>query len=402
MQTFEYEALDNAGRIRNGFVSAETQQSARQKLKQQKLLPVKLLEAAGAKTQGTQTAGKVSHRDITLFTRQISTMIAASAPVEDALSTIAHQTEKPALKKLILALRAGVAEGYTLSEAMGQYKKNFNQLYLAVVAAGEKSGALSAVLERLADHQDRASKIRSKIQTALIYPACLAATAVLVIVALMTFVVPKVVDQFDSINQTLPLLTRIMIGISEGLQSYGLALAGALFILSALFARALKNYRFRLAFDRLLLRLPIIGSVTKGLNASRLARTLATLLSSSVPILEGLKASKKTVSNTVLQETISKIISDVEKGGSLSSALKASKGFPPMVTYMTVAGENSGQLDKMLDKAADYMEGEFENLISVVLNLLEPAIILLMGGIVAAIVLSIMLPIMQLNTLAGL
>lgn len=402
MQTFEYEALDDAGRIRNGFVSAENPQLARQKLKQQELLPVKLLEAASARKKNVQSSGSVSHRDITLFTRQISTMIGASAPVEDALATIAQQTEKPALKKLILALRMSVAEGYTLSEAMGQYKKNFNQLYLAVVAAGEKSGALSAVLERLADHQDRASKIRSKIQTALIYPACLAITAILVIVLLMTFVVPKVVDQFDNINQTLPLLTRMMIAISEGLQTYGFALAGSIFVLAILFARALKNYRFRLWFDRLLLRLPVIGSVTRGLNASRLARTLATLLASSVPILEGLKASKKTVSNTVLQETISKIISDVEEGASLSSALKASNGFPPMVTYMTVAGENSGQLDKMLDKAADYMEGEFENLISIVLNLLEPAIILLMGGIVAAIVLSIMLPIMQLNTLAGL
>jgi len=403
MQTFEYEALDNQGRNRNGFISAESAQSARDKLQEKQLLPVKVKTATSEKPNSSRSlSSKLSHRDITLFTRQMSTMVGASAPIEEALATIAQQTEKPPLKKMILAIRGSVAEGYTLSEAMAQHKKNFNQLYLAVVAAGEKSGALPVVLERLADHQERANQIRSKIQTALIYPACLAVTALLVIVALLTFVVPKVVAQFESINQKLPFITQLMINLSEGLQAYGLFLAGAILVLIVAFIRAYKVHSFRKVVDYFLLRLPIIGSVSRGLNASRLARTLATLLSSGVPVLEGLKASRKTVTNSVLQQTIDKIITNVEMGSSLSAALKTSKGFPPMVTYMTVAGENSGQLDAMLDKAASYMENEFESLIAVVLNLLEPAIILLMGGVVATIVLSIMLPIMQLNTLAGL
>ena len=401
MQTFEYEALDNNGRNKRGFLSAEDGRAARKILQQRKLLPIKVSEAAGAKEKKHASISGVSHKEITLFTRQLSTMIGASAPIEDSLSTIGQQTEKAALKKLIVSLRTSVAEGHTLSRAMARHPKCFNQLYIAVVSAGEKSGALATVLDRLADHQENASKIRSRVQTALIYPAALGVTAILVIAALMTFVVPKVVSQFDNINQELPFLTRAVIFISEGVQDYGVFIAVGFVASIFLFKQALKRYAFRNLVDRIILRLPLVGSVTRGLNASRLARTLATLLSSSVPVLEGLKAAKNTVTNTVLQGTIKEIVERVEEGASLSSALKNSKGFPPMVTYMAAAGENSGQLDVMLDKAADYLESEFESLISVVLSLLEPAIIVLMGGIVASIVLAIMLPIMQLNSLAG-
>lgn len=403
MQTFEYEALDTNGRSKTGLISADSLKSAKSQLQRQKLLPVKVTESAGRTASEEQSPfGGISHKDITLFTRQLSTMIAASAPIEEALTTIARQTEKKRLKKMVLSVRASVTEGYTLSEAMARHPKCFNQLYVAVVAAGEKSGSLGTVLMRLADHQERAHQIRTKVQTALIYPSCLAVTAIVVIVALMTFVVPKVVAQFEHVNQTLPLLTRIMIGTSEFLQAYGFWLGLAVVAVVVLITFGMKRPVFRAGVDRLILSLPIIGGVTRGLNASRLARTLATLLSSSVPVLEGLKAAQKTVSNTVLRRTIDTIVTQVEEGASLSGALKNSKGFPPMVTYMAAAGENSGQLDTMLDKAADYMEGEFESLISTTLSLLEPAIIILMGGIVATIVLSIMLPIMQLNSLAGM
>jgi general secretion pathway protein F len=408
MPAFEYEALDHSGRVKKGTISSDSARGARKELKNKKLVPIKVEIAAEKKgfsrdiSIGGGTAGKLSHKDVTLFTRQLATMVGASAPIEEALNTIALQAEKPALKRIILAVRSNVIEGHKLSEAMAQHEKSFNQLYCSMVAAGENSGSLSAVLNRLADHMERSQAVRAKVQTALIYPAALSIVAIGVIIALMTFVVPKVVEQFDSMGRTLPFLTRLMITISEFIQDFGLFIFAGIIIGIFAFVRALKARAFRKKVDQFILGLPIIGKLVRGLNAARLARTLSTLISSGVPVLSGLRAAQKTVSNTVLQDAIDKVVIMVEEGASLSAALKRTSGFPPMVAYMAAAGENSGQLEELLGKSADYLENEFESFTSAALSLLEPMIIIMMGGVVAVIVLSILLPILQLNTLAGL
>ncbi|MCJ9430047.1 type II secretion system inner membrane protein GspF [Kordiimonas marina] len=399
MQTFEYEALDQSGNLKKGYISNDHEVAARRQLAQKGYIPVRLVEAAAA-GKVRPTAG-ASHRDITLLTRQLATMIGASAPVEDALAAIGQQTEKPSLKRVILAARAHVAEGHKLSDALASSSRAFGPLYLAIVAAGEQSGALAPTLNRLADYQERSHQIRAKIQMALIYPTCLAVAAIAVVALLMTFVVPKVVDQFASFKQQLPLLTRIVIVVSHAFQAYGLYMVLAVVLAVFGFSRALKIERFRSLVDRSLLRLPGLSSVIRGRNAARLARTLATLLASGVPVLEGLRAARKTVTNTVLRAAVDDMSMKVQEGASLSTALKGTGALPPMVIYMAVAGENTGELDTMLDKAADYLESEFETLIALALSVMEPAIIILMGGIVASIVLSIMLPILQLNSLVG-
>jgi len=407
VQAYDYEALDPNGRSRKGTISADSPRSARKELRQKKLVPIKIDVAVKREKEANSLTeklggGKLSHKELTLFTRQLSTMVGASAPLEEALNTIAQQAEKPNLKRIILSIRSHIIEGRRLSEALGGHPKSFDQLYRAMVAAGENSGSLSAVLDRLSDHLERSQAVRAKVLTALIYPIALSLVALFVIAALMTFVVPKVVEQFDSLGRTLPFLTRAMISISEFMQNYGLIALIGITVLIFAFIRSLKIRSFRKRVDQALLKIPLIGKLISGLNAARLARTLSTLISSGVPVLSGLRAARETVSNTVLQEQIDKVVIMVEEGASLSAALKRTKGFPPMVAYMAAAGENSGELEGMLGKSADYLENEFETFTSAALSLLEPAIIIMMGGIVVVIVLSILLPILQLNNLAAL
>lgn len=404
MQAFEYEALDAGGRAQKGIISADSARSARRELKKRALMPVTVRESlantkAQTKDQSRQNV-RLGHKDRTLVTRQLATLIGAAAPIEQALNTIAGQAEKPAVKHAMLAVRGDVLEGRRLADAMRRQPKSFDSLYVAMVSAGEGSGSLPAVLDRLADYMEKAQAVRSKVQTALIYPACLSVVAIGVIAGLMTFVVPKVVAQFDTVGQSLPALTRLMIILSDFMVAYGGFLLLFLLGCIALFLNALRNRAFKLRFDRFILALPVIGKLARQMNAARFARTLSTLTASGVPIVTGLAASERTIANTVLQDAIGVIARDVKEGKGLSTAMRRTGTFPPMLIYMIAAGENSGTLPDMLEKAAHYMEAEFESFTDAALSLLEPAIIIAMGGIVATIVLAILMPILQLNTLA--
>jgi general secretion pathway protein F len=301
---------------------------------------------------------------------------------------------------LLLAVHAGVIEGYRLSDAMARQGAAFPSLYRAMIAAGESSGALPDILDRLADLLEREQNVRSKLLTTLIYPAALSITAIIVIIALMTFVVPRVVEQFDSMGQTLPLLTRIVIVLSSLMTQWGwfilLAAAGGVWA----FARALRNPAIRLRFDRWLLRLPVIGRLIRDLNAARLARTLSTMIASGLPVIDGLVLTARTINNRVLRAAVEAMASAIREGGSLSAAMRRAAVFPPVVVNMAASGESSGRLDTMLSSAADYLEREFNTFTSVALSLLEPIIIIVMGAIVATIVLAILLPILQINTLS--
>jgi general secretion pathway protein F len=283
---------------------------------------------------------------------------------------------------------------------MARQGRAFPPLYRAMIAAGEGSGALPEILERLADLLEREQQVRSKMLTTLIYPAALSITAMIVIIALMTFVVPKVVDQYSSMGQTLPALTRAVIFVSDVMTQWGWLMLLLLALCTWMCARALRNPALRLRVDGAILRLPTIGRLIRDLNAARLARTLSTMIASGLPLVDGLALTGRTITNRVLRDAVDAMATTIREGGSLSGAMRRSAVFPPVVVSMTASGESSGKVDVMLSSAADYLEREFNTFTSVALSLLEPIIIVVMGTIVATIVLAILLPILQINTLS--
>jgi general secretion pathway protein F len=408
MPSYDYVALDVGGRERRGSVRAETVDEGRARLEARRLYVVRIAqgaESAPAPSLLSQAGGiglkrRLSAKQLTLFTRQVATL-AQVAPLEEALRTIARQAEQPHVRRVLETVHAGVVEGRRFSASMNREPKSFPPLYRAMVAAGESSGSLPTILERLADLLERQAAVRAKVLTALAYPIILALVAIGVVFALMIFVVPQVVAQFDSVGQQLPLLTRIVIAISSFLQGWWWALLILLACMGALGWRALREPHIRLAVDGFILRLPLIGRLVRDLHAARMARTLSTMVSSRLPLLEGLTLTTGTIHNRVLKAASADIVEAIRGGGSLSVALRRAGVFPPLLVYMTASGEAAGKLDIMLERAADYLEREFDAFTSAALSLLEPAIIVLMGGIVAIIVLSILLPILQLDTLAG-
>ncbi|HLL58522.1 MAG TPA: type II secretion system inner membrane protein GspF [Allosphingosinicella sp.] len=405
MSDFEYLALDTAGREKRGSVKAASIEDARAVLGARKLYVVRMEATSGGSAAPLLSRGmfgrkKLSAKQLTLFTRQLATLIQVS-PLEEALRTIGRQSEQEQVQRILLSVHASVLEGRRLSEALTREAASFPPLYRAMVAAGEGSGTLPQILERLADLLERQAQVRGKVLSAVAYPVILAFVATFVVFALMIFVVPKVVEQFEDVGQELPLLTRIVIGLSEFLANWWWALILAMVAFALLAARALRDEALRLRFDRSLLRLPIFGRLLRDLHAARMARTLSTMVASRLPLLEGLKLTTRTVHNRALRLASADITEAIRTGGSLSAALRRAGVFPPLLVYLAASGEASGKLDVMLERAADYLEREFDSFTATALSLLEPAIIVIMGGIVALIVLSILLPILQLDTLAG-
>lgn len=402
MPAFDYHAVDVGGRTVAGVLTAPDEAAAKTALARRRLMPLSLSRASGAATtaeKAPRRSRKLSSRTLALTTRQLATLITV-APVDEALRTLMLQAELPDVRGVLSGVHAGVVEGQRLSEAMARQGAAFPPLYRATVAAGEASGALGPILERLAEGLERDQQVRGKVITALVYPAVLALVALGVVTALMVFVVPKVVDQFDSMNQTLPLLTRAVIGVSDLMRTWGwliaLVLAGGI----GGFVVGMRNTGFRLAVDRRLLRLPVVGRLTRDLHGARMARTLSTMIAAGLPVLEGLTITARTVSNRALRASTEMMADAVREGGGLSAAMRRADVFPPILVHMTASGEASGRLEPMMERAADYLEREFSTFTAVMLSFLEPAIIVVMGGVVALIVLSILLPILQINTLA--
>jgi general secretion pathway protein F len=404
MASYDYVALDAGGRTCQGVIAAASERGARDELQARRLVPVRI--APTAENFGNRLRAQLrlrprglSVRTLSLLTRQMATLV-ASAPLEEALRALALQSENAGLRRVLTATHASVLEGFRLCDAMARQGDAFPPLYRAMVAAGEQSGALPAVLERLADLLEQDEKTRSRLTVALVYPAALTATAITVIAALVVYVVPRVVDQFDSMGQQLPLLTRVIIFISQGARDWGwlilLLLAGGIAVL----VHALRQPAFRLRFDAGMLRLPVAGKLIRNVNAARLARTLSTMISSGVPVLEGLLLTAPTVSNHALRQATMAMAANIREGGTLSGAMRRAGIFPPILITMTASGEGSGRVEEMLGRAAEYLEREFQSFVSLALSLLEPAIIIIMGAIVTLIVLAILLPILQINTLA--
>ena len=404
MAVFDYVAADAGGRTVAGSLTAPDEPAARALLGRRRLLPLEISTGGAAPSTtsarpATARGARLDARTLALTTRQLATLVSV-APVEEALRSIALQAERPAVRRVLEGVHAGVLEGRPLSDAMGLQGRAFPPLYRAMVAAGEASGALGPILERLADGLERDQQVRGKVITALVYPAVLAIVALGVIAALMTFVVPKVVDQFDSMNQTLPLLTRVVIGVSDLMRDWGWLGAVLLGLVGAVGGLALRNPGIRLHADAAILRLPVVGRLTRDLHGAKMARTLSTMLAAGLPVLEGLAITARTVPNRALRAATERMVEAVREGGGLSAAMRVAGVFPPILVHMTASGESSGRLEPMLERAADYLEREFSTFTAVMLSLLEPAIIVVMGGVVAVIVLSILLPILQINTLA--
>ena len=406
MADFDYVAIDPRGNEARGHVAATDMDAARAALDRRRLYVVRIEPGSAPAARGRPLFGlelgraKMSGKQLTLFTRQLATLNRVS-PLEESLRTITRQTEQESVRTIVQTVHSGVVEGRRLADAMAREPKSFPPLYRAMVAAGESSGTLPQIMERLSTLLERQAEIRGKLLTARAYPAVLATVAMGVVIALMAFVVPQVVEQFDTVGQQLPLLTRLVIGLSDVLVHWWWLML--LLIVAAGMGgwAALRQPPVRLAFDSWLLRVPLLGRLLRDLHAARMARTLSTMVASRLPLLEGLTLTGGTIHNRRLKLASDEITESIRSGGSLSAAMRRAGVFPPLLVYLAASGEAAGRLDEMLERAADYLEREFDRFTATALSLLEPLIIVVMGAIVATIVLSILLPILQLNTLAG-
>jgi general secretion pathway protein F len=407
MPDFAYVAVDPRGREKRGTVQAASDGAARAGLEARKLYVVKVAPqplsptvAVSGRPAFLSRAKRLSAKQLTLFTRQLAT-ISQVSPLEEALRTISRQSELPHVRTIVAQVADGVVEGRRLADAMGREPRSFPPLYRAMVSAGESSGSLPDILDRLAKLLERQAEMRGKIISALAYPVVLTIVAIGVVGALMIAVVPKVVEQFDDVGQQLPLLTRIIMGLSGFLAAWWWAILLGLVFLAAAGVRALQEEPVRLRFDRALLRLPLLGRLIRDLHAARMARTLSTMIESRLPLIEGLRLTAGTVHNRALRQAMAAMVDSIRGGGSLSGAFSRAGIFPPLLVYLAASGESAGRLDTMLARAADYLEREFDTFTATALSMLEPAIIVVMGVVVATIVLAILLPILQLQTLIG-
>lgn len=400
METFDYIAVDRLGKRLSGSISASNAREARDVIRGRALTLTELKAAKQKAPSRLSYERKINHRDLTQTTRQLSILIDAATPIEEALKVVAGQFEKSPMRQVLLETRARVLEGARLSEALRAHPKTFDTLFIAMVASGETSGKLAPVLERLASDLEAAQKVRNKILAATVYPMVLSIVALTVVVVLMVGVVPKVVAQFDSFGQELPLLTRGVMRLSEWLQTYGIFAALAAALITLAISQALRNEKVKTRWHGIKLGLPYIGRLTRNLNAARFARTIAGLIEAGTPSLTAMETARHTLKNNVMRGAVSEASARVREGVAISTALKKTDVFPPLVTQMVAGGEASGNVGPMFSKSADYLEDEFETNTSVFLNLLEPMIIIFLSLIVLLIIGAIFIPILRLNTLA--
>lgn len=408
MAAFEYLALDERGREKKGVLEADTARLARSLLRQQSLTPLEVSETSGrgkprsdgARAQPTFRGG-IKTNDLALLTRQIATLSAAGTPLEETLSAVSRQTEKPRIQSLLLSVRAKVLEGHSFAVALKDYPKVFPEIYQATVSAGEQSGHLDAVLERLADYTEERQASNATIKKALIYPSMLVFASILIVSFLLAYVVPQVVQVFDGLDQELPALTVGMLAASDFVREWGLVVAGVIFVGVVLFRRAMRSEHFKMRVHTFLLKLPLFKRLIRGHNTAQFARTLSILAASGVPVLEALDIGSQVVTNRPMREAVKTAAVQVREGSTLSSALERTGYFPPMLLHLIASGESSGQLDNMLEKAASHQERELNGLMAVFLGLFEPVVILIMGGVVLTIVLGILLPIFEMNQLVN-
>lgn len=412
MAAFLYRAVDPTGRQHRGVIEASSPSGARQILRERNLLPV-LVEATARPSRQSERAGAsrasflerlrpaVTARGLTLITRQLATLIGNGIRIEDALRTVAQQSSSPRAASMLLNVRAAILDGRTFASALGDYPQVFSEFYRASIAAGEQSGRLGSVLEHLAAFVEHRQRNRQTVQLAMLYPALLALVSLGIIMALLTFVVPDIVRVFTSRGADLPLLTRGLIAVSNALNSYGWIAALVLVALIAGFRQWLTDARHRRSLHRLIATNALTAGFSRRINAAQFAGTLATLVQSGVPLLEALSAAGEVTPNLYIRTKVADVAGRVREGASLQNAISEAQVFPPMLIAMIASGESSGRLGPTLARAAADQQREVDALVATLVSLVEPAILLLMGGLVMIMVLSILLPIVGLNQLVG-
>ncbi|MBI5040191.1 MAG: type II secretion system inner membrane protein GspF [Gammaproteobacteria bacterium] len=402
MPAFEYTALDVDGREHKGVLEGDSPRAVRQQLRERQWTPLNVQEVAAREAKSARRFSLVrgvAAADLALMTRQLATLVRSGLPLEESVRAVSQQTEKARLKSMLLGVRSRVMEGHSLAAGFAEFPHVFPELYRATVAAGEQSGHLDVVLERLADYTESRQQLRQKIQLALFYPALLTILAISVVALLLTYVVPQVVQVFQNIGQQLPLLTRGLIALSDFMRAYGPALLVLLVFAVAGSSWLLRKPGPRRQWHAFLLRLPLVSRLTRGLNTARFARTFSILLASGVPALEALRISAEVIGNLPMREAVEEAARKVREGSSIFSALEKSRYFPPLTLHLIASGEMSGKLEDMLERAAISQEREIEVMVATLLGLFEPLLIVVMGGLVLIIVLAILLPIFDLNQL---
>ena len=402
MGAFEYTALDSAGREQNGVVEGDTIKHVRQILRDRQLLPVSVAEVkhGEAKRQrGFSLRRGVSASDLSLLTRQLATLSKAGLPLEEALLAVSQQSEKPRVQSIMLGVRAKVMEGHTLADGLGEFPRVFPEIYRSTVSAGESSGRLDGVLERLADYTENREVTRQKVLGAMLYPIVLSFICFAIVVGMMVYVVPKVIEVFESSKGKLPFATQVLIAVSDFMRSYGIYLALGIAAAITAFIYWLKNTDNRRRFHRFQLRVPLFGRLVRGFNTARFSRTFSILTASAVPVLEAMRIAGEVVTNLPMRDAVAAAAARVREGAPIGRSLAASKLFPPMTVHLISSGESSGELDTMLERAATNQERELDSMIGALVGLLGPLLIVVMGLFVMGIVFAMLMPIFQMNQL---
>ena len=403
MDAFEYKSLDQAGKNKSGIIQADTEKHVRQLLRDQNLIPIKIkkVDASIQTDVGKKHNTHLRAGELPIIIRQLSTLLKAGLPLDEALSTTIEQSDHKNSKKILITLRAKLMEGHPLAYAMELFPKAFDELITTSVEAGEQSGNLDEVLLRLAEYLEKREDMSKQSWMALLYPVILILTSIAVVSGLMIYIVPKVIQVFENNHAELPMITKVLVSLSDWVRQYGLIMLIALMVATVAFILALQNKDFRYKWHKFLLKLPILGSFIRIAQSARFTRTLGILTKSTVPIVQALSLSSKVIKNLAIKESVEKTATQVREGSSLSRSLKANGYFPPMTIRLINSGEQSGILSEMLERAADTQERDVNHKLTSIVSILQPVAILIVGMMILLIVLAMLLPIFQMNTIVS-
>lgn len=406
MAGFEYQALDSGGRAVRGVIDGDAERQVRVLLRERGLTPLHVTQIREQSETGTGSSRRrpfarrgISGSELALLTRQFATLVRAGLTLEECLNALIEQTEKSRTRNVLAGVRGRMLEGQSVARSMAAFPQAFPDIYRVMVDAGEQSGKLVEVLERLADYTENRQALRQKVTLAFIYPILVTLVAITVVMLLLVYVVPQVTRVFENTGQTLPLATRILISVSDAARASWTLWLITLVVGTIAAVVALRNPKIKYKWHELMLRLPVAGRLVRGINAARFADTLGILTASGIPLLQALQSAVPVVNNLPMRAAVEDALKQVREGGSLSRSIGKTKLFPPLVVHLIASGESSGRLDTMLQRAAEAQGRELENWVKALTALLEPVLILVMGGIVMFIVIAVLLPIFEMNQL---